>query len=150
VAEETTMRHHPGRDALFASLFAAMVAGCTANEPPEVARVVLAQAIPALDGARLEVTLVEVRYAPGGGSAPHRHTCPVLGYVIEGALRTQVDGEPVQVYRAGQSFYEAPNGVHEVSANASDREPVRFTAAFVCDHATARTLPVDPIPGATP
>lgn len=144
------MRNRPRLDASFAILIAAMVAGCTANEPPEVARVVLAQTMPALDGAHLEVTLVEVRYAPGGSSAPHRHTCPVVGYVVEGALRTQVRGGPVQVYRAGESFYEAPNGVHEVAANASDREPVRFTATFVCDHTTARTLPLDPFPGATP
>ncbi len=133
-----------------ALLLTAVAAGCTAKGPPEAVRVVLSQPMPALDGAHLEVTLVEVRYAPGGSSALHRHTCPVIGYVVEGALRTQVRGGPAQVYRAGESFYEAPNGIHEVSANASDREPVRFMATFVCDHAPPRTLPVPAPPGATP
>ena len=30
----------------------------------------------------------------------------------------QVKGEPEALYKAGQSFYEAPNGIHAVSANA--------------------------------
>jgi quercetin dioxygenase-like cupin family protein len=57
----------------------------------------------------------------------------VIGYVLEGALRTGVDHTPETIVRAGDTFYEAPNGVHRVSANASDREPVRFLAFFLCD-----------------
>jgi quercetin dioxygenase-like cupin family protein len=56
--------------------------------------------------------------------------------VIEGALRTQVKGEAAAVYNAGESFYEAPNGVHIISANASSKAPVKFLAYFVCDHET--------------
>jgi quercetin dioxygenase-like cupin family protein len=48
-------------------------------------------------------------------------------------LRTQVKGEPEATYKAGESFYEAPNGVHQVSANASQTESVDFIAYFVCD-----------------
>jgi quercetin dioxygenase-like cupin family protein len=94
---------------------------------------VLSQALPGVDGRQLRVSLVEVTYAPGGASSAHSHTCPVIGYVVEGALRSKVQGEPERVYRAGESFYEAPNGVHEVSANASNARPVRFLAYFLCD-----------------
>ena len=97
-------------------------------------RRVLSQALPAMDGRWLRVTVVEVRYAPGGSSRPHRHPCAVVGFVIAGTLRSRVQGEPEALYRAGESFYEAPNGVHLVSANASDRDPVRFLAYFTCDH----------------
>jgi len=97
-------------------------------------RRVLSQALPAMDGRGLRVTVVEVRYAPGGSSRPHRHPCAVVGFVIAGTLRSRVQGEPEALYRAGESFYEAPNGVHLVSANASDRDPVRFLAYFTCDH----------------
>lgn len=128
----------------------AVAAGCTANETPEVVREAFSQPLPAVDGAHLNVSIVEVRYAPGGSSAPHRHTCPVIGYVIEGALKTQVRGGPSQVYQAGESFYEAPNGVHEISANASRREPVRFLATFVCDHGGPSTLPGAAPAGAIP
>jgi quercetin dioxygenase-like cupin family protein len=75
-----------------------------------------------------------VNYSPGESSAPHTHPCPVIVYVLEGSLRTQVTGQPEAVYKAGQSFYEAPNGVHLVSANASKTDRARFLAYFVCDH----------------
>ncbi len=81
------------------------------------------------------------RLRPGGSSSPHRHPCAVLGYVVEGALRSATDSGPETTYRAGESFYEAPNAVHRVSANASDREPVRFTASFICDHDTPLSVP---------
>ena len=95
-----------------------------------------------MDGDRLSVQVVEVIYGPGGSSPPHRHPCPVVGYVVEGALRTQVKGEPEAIYRAGERFYEAPNGVHLISANASDKEPVRFLASFTCDRETPLSVAV--------
>jgi len=109
-------------------------AGARAQQVETQDRRVLSQALPAMDGRGLRVTVVEVRYAPGGSSRPHRHPCAVVGFVIAGTLRSRVQGEPEALYRAGESFYEAPNGVHLVSANASDRDPVRFLAYFTCDH----------------
>ena len=102
--------------------------------PDARTRIVFSQALPQLDAAHLQVTTVEVTYPPGGSSAPHSHPCPVIGYVLHGAVRMQVKGGPVSVYRAGDSFYEAPNGVHLVSANASAKEPAVFLAYFICDH----------------
>jgi quercetin dioxygenase-like cupin family protein len=111
-------------------------AQAAANDKSEQARVAFAHQLPHLDGGNLKVTIVEVTYGPGGSSPPHSHPCPVIGYVIAGALRTQVQGERVAIYRAGQTFYEAPNGVHQISANASTTRPVKFLAYFVCDHET--------------
>jgi quercetin dioxygenase-like cupin family protein len=98
------------------------------------ARVALSHTLPHLDGRHLKATIVEVTYGPGESSSPHSHPCPVIGYVIQGALRTQVKGKQEATYKAGQSFYEAPNGVHMVSANASSKAAVKFLAYFVCDH----------------
>jgi quercetin dioxygenase-like cupin family protein len=103
-------------------------------EKSKRARIVLAEALPKMDGEHLEATLVEVNYGPGESSAPHSHPCPVIGYVVAGTLRTQVRGEAEAVYTAGESFYEAANGVHAISANASAAEPARLLAFFVCDH----------------
>lgn len=97
-------------------------------------RDVLNRALPSLAGDRLKVKVLEVTYAAGGFSHPHRHPCAVLGYVLEGALRTRVDDSPETIIHAGETFYEAPNGVHRVSANANDAEPVRFLAFFLCDN----------------
>jgi len=126
---------------LAVTMLCAAVAGCRAAPPGSPAgdsmdRTVLSQALPVMDGGRLKVSVVEVTYGPGGSSPPHSHPCAVIGYVIEGALRTQVQGGPEALLKAGESFYEAPNAVHRISANGSDKEPARFIASFICDHDT--------------
>jgi quercetin dioxygenase-like cupin family protein len=103
-------------------------------------RMAFSHALPSMDGAHLNVKVVEVTYAPGESSAAHSHPCPVIGYVLEGAVRMQVKGEAEATYKAGDTFYEAPNGVHAVSANASRDAPARFLAYFVCDHDTPLTV----------
>ena len=100
----------------------------------ERARTVFSKSLPKLDGDHLKATLLEVRYGPGEASTPHSHPCAVIGDVVEGEIRTQVKGEPEMTYKAGESFYEAPNGVHLVSANASATEPAKFVAYLICDH----------------
>src|ERR1700742_5137407 len=112
----------------------ALVAIQATSPPGAHVRPVFSQALPQLDGSQLKVTTVEVTYPPGGSSAPHSHPCPVIGYVLRGAVRMQVKGGPVSIYRPGDGFYEAPNGVHQVSANASTKEPAVFLAYFLCDH----------------
>ena len=109
------------------------VSGKAAGHEARV-REVLSRALPSLRGDRLKATVLEVTYSAGGFSRPHRHPCPVIGYVVEGDLRTAVDKTPETIVHAGETFYEAPNGLHRVSANASDREPVRFLAFFLCDN----------------
>jgi quercetin dioxygenase-like cupin family protein len=106
----------------------------------EAARIVFTHGLPVLDGGRLEAKVVEVTYGPGEWSPAHSHPCAVIGYVIEGAVRMQVKGEPEATYKAGQSFYEAPNGVHAISANASKTERARFLAYFTCDRESPLTV----------
>jgi quercetin dioxygenase-like cupin family protein len=105
-------------------------------ETRERARVTLSHALPKLNGEHLKATVVEVHYGPGESSLPHSHPCAVIGYVVAGALRTQVKGSAETTYKAGESFYEAPNRVHLISANASQIVPATFIVYFVCDHDT--------------
>jgi len=97
------------------------------------ARVAFAHPLPRLAGDRLKASVVEVNYGPGESSKPHSHPCAVIGYVVLGSIRTQVKGQPEALINTGESFYEAPNCVHLVSANASQTEPASFIAFFVCD-----------------
>jgi len=128
---------------LSAILFTALLAcygapaRLSANPPQakhEHSRVAFSHALPSLNGDHLEATVVEVNYGPGESSPPHTHPCAVIGYIIQGTYRSQVKGEPEAIYKAGESFYEAPNGVHQVSANASAKDPLKFLAFFTCDH----------------
>ncbi len=75
--------------------------------------------LPPLHGDRVKVHLVEVTYAPGESSSPHSHPCPVIGHVIEGNVRMRVKGARERTFGVGDSFYEPPDSVHIVSANAS-------------------------------
>lgn len=120
--------------------------GASQTPPPAAVKSLLTQKLPALQGATLDNRLVEVSYPPSGASAAHRHPCPVVGYVLEGALRMQLQGQPERIVRAGESFYESPADIHAVSANASTTAPVRFLAFFTCDKDTPTSIPVPPQP----
>ena len=116
--------------------FSAAQSGAGASHPAA-----FSHALPQLDGKHLRATVLEVNYAPGEADKPHSHPCTVIGYVAQGAIRFQVKGGPESVFKAGESFYEPPNGVHEVSANASDKEPAKLIAFFICDRETVLTMP---------
>jgi len=53
-------------------------------------RVVLSRSLPAMKGNDLKITVLEVAYAPGAASPAHSHPCPVVAYVVSGAIRSQV------------------------------------------------------------
>lgn len=78
---------------------------------------------------------VTVDYPAGGGSPAHTHAASafIFAYVLQGAIRSQLDGGPVRIYRAGQSFYETPGQHHGVSENASKTQPAKLLAVFVVD-----------------
>jgi len=138
-----------GRAVLIAGVACAAVAAVLAcaraqehgTQNAERARMAISQRLPPMDGNHLEVKLVEVNYGPAQASEAHSHPCAVVAYVAEGTIRSQVDAGPEKVYKAGETFYEPPNGVHRVSANGSATAPARLLAYFVCDKATPLTVP---------
>lgn len=88
---------------------------------------------------------VVVNYAPGAASPPHAHakSAFIYGYVVSGAIESQVNDGPKRVYRAGESFHETPGSTHPVSRNASKTEPAKLLAVFVVDtNDTTLTTPV--------
>jgi quercetin dioxygenase-like cupin family protein len=123
---------------------AACLSACAHSVAPPLAsdRTALDHSLPASFGAHPHVVVAEVTYGPGGSSRPHRHPCPVVGYVLEGSVRMQSEGGPEQVYGVGSAFYEDPANVHLLSANASHDKPARFLAVFMCDDDRPLTVPV--------
>jgi len=121
---------------------AAVLASGGSQDRTSRSRTAFTGKLPVLDGQRLEATLVEVTYPPGGVNPSHRHPCPVIGYVLEGSLRMELKGQPERIFKAGETFFESPSDVHVVSANASQDVPARFLVYFVCDRATPFSVPV--------
>jgi quercetin dioxygenase-like cupin family protein len=73
-----------------------------------------------------ELDMITVEYPPGGSSPPHRHDAYVLVYVLEGAVEMQVRGRKLVTLKAGESFLERPDDIHEVSRNASRTKAAKF------------------------
>jgi quercetin dioxygenase-like cupin family protein len=70
--------------------------------------------------------MLTVTFAPGQTSVPHVHPGSVFAYVLEGEVESQMEGEQPVRYKAGQSWYEAPNHPHVLARNTSDRKPAKL------------------------
>jgi quercetin dioxygenase-like cupin family protein len=101
------------------------------------------RALPNVPGKSL--LAVEVVYPPGGASPPHRHpdSAFIYAYVVSGEVVSAVGDERPRVYRAGESFYEAPGAHHRVSRNASRTKPAKLLAVFVKDSGKTRLVVPD-------
>jgi quercetin dioxygenase-like cupin family protein len=79
-------------------------------------------------------------------SVPHRHarSAFIYAYVVLGEIRSQVDGEPARVYRAGEAWFERPGAYHRVSENVSDTKPARLLAVLIVDVADKQLVIPDP------
>jgi quercetin dioxygenase-like cupin family protein len=119
-------------------------AGSTPGAPlRETVTVVADKPIPNLPGKRLVNQIVD--YPPGASSVPHRHgSAFVYAYVLSGAVRSQVDDEPVRVYRPGETWFENPGSYHRVSENASATEPARLLAVLIVDVGVEQLVIPDP------
>jgi quercetin dioxygenase-like cupin family protein len=120
------------------------MAGSTPGAPlRETVTVAADKPIPNVPGKRLVSHIVD--YPPGASSVPHRHgSAFVYAYVLSGAVRSQVDDEPVRVYRPGETWFESPGSYHRVSENASDTEPARLLAVLIVDAAAEQLVIPDP------
>jgi quercetin dioxygenase-like cupin family protein len=81
-----------------------------------------------------DVMTALIDLAPGDpGTPPHRHSGPVFGYMLEGAMIFELEGEPERVITAGESFWE-PGGdlIHYRAANALADARSRFVVVMVC------------------
>ncbi|OBI50767.1 cupin domain-containing protein [Mycobacterium sp. E796] len=78
---------------------------------------------------------VTVSYPPGAKSGAHHHakSAFIMAYVISGAIRSQIEGEPARVYHAGETWQEVPGAHHTISENASATEPAELLAVFLLD-----------------
>jgi quercetin dioxygenase-like cupin family protein len=133
---------------LGALLAAALVSGSTASiaagvekAPPSASAAPL-MTRDLIAGPDKEVVMLTVTYPPAGVSLPHRHDAQVFVYVLEGELTMQVRGGPAVTLRPGQTFYESPDDIHEVSANASKTAPAKFLVVMIKDKAKPGTRAV--------
>jgi quercetin dioxygenase-like cupin family protein len=89
---------------------------------------------PYIPGGAHAMTVV-VEFPPGDpGTPPHRHPGPAFGYVLDGEMLFELEGQPERVIPAGEAFWE-PGGdlIHYQDGNNRDDVPVRFLVTMLCE-----------------
>jgi quercetin dioxygenase-like cupin family protein len=139
---------------LLAGAVAATLAGCTPTAepradaaPPEHPSETLAplfeQALPNVPGKTF--TSAIVTFPPAAHALPHRHgDAFVYAYVLEGTVRSQLEGEPARVYHQGENWSEQPGAHHVATENTSSTDPAKLLVVFIAT--TGDRLKVDDPP----
>ena len=67
------------------------------------------------------------------GPAPHRHSGPVFGYMLEGEMMFELEGAAPYPIKAGEAFWE-PGGdvIHYTVSNLLADRPSRFVVVMLC------------------
>ncbi|MGW7528502.1 cupin domain-containing protein [Streptomyces sp. NPDC054783] len=90
-----------------------------AHLPPGVEVIAILPEATAGIPAGSEARTVRVTLSPGDpGAPPHRHPGPLFGYVTQGEILFELEGQPPRVLKAGDAVFE-PGGdvIHYLGAN---------------------------------
>ncbi len=95
-------------------------------------------------GAHAMTQMVELPPADAG-LAPHRHSGPVFGYVLEGRMLFELEGEEPREIVAGEAFWE-PGGdvVHYQMVNLDENTWTRLLAVCICAPGVEMITMLDP------
>ncbi|KAK0741565.1 hypothetical protein B0T18DRAFT_375031 [Schizothecium vesticola] len=86
------------------------------------------------------IVALELGYKPNGTSPPHRHAgATAVAYVLEGEFLSGMNGNPPQVYKAGEHFIERPGCHHTVSDNASEITSMKAIVILIVDTLVLKT-----------
>jgi quercetin dioxygenase-like cupin family protein len=78
-----------------------------------------------------DAVLVELNFGPGVSAPAHRHPGFVLGYVVNGQMRSAIDHGADQIVPAGGTFFEPSGALHTTFGSARADTPVRIVAFLV-------------------
>lgn len=68
-----------------------------------------------------KVDIGDFHFLPGQKAPIHTHAAPAIGYVSKGTIYYQVEGQPAQILKAGDAFFEpvGPRILHFDNASAT-------------------------------
>jgi quercetin dioxygenase-like cupin family protein len=110
------------------------------SQTPRVTQEIILQQV--LNEANLkgkEVQMLIVDFPPGIISSAHRHPCQTFGYLLEGELESEFEGKHYS-YKAGDAFYEMPNGLHSLTKNPSQTQTAKLLVFFILDTGMATSI----------
>jgi len=86
-----------------------------------------------------ETLLIEVTIAAGGREGKHSHPGTLVGYILDGELTVELDGQPTRTFKAGESMLIEPGRVHE--GINKGRMPVKVLATFIVEKGKPLSTP---------
>ncbi|MDN7425441.1 cupin domain-containing protein [Burkholderia sp. AU45388] len=112
------------------------------NRPASTVKVLSCESLPNAPGKSVTTAIVD--FPPLGFTPAHRHPGSVVAVVLEGAIRSQLEGGAPVDYASGQTWFEPPRALHLFAENPDPARSARLLATFVADTGCeALVLPPD-------
>lgn len=120
-----------------------MLAGCLTGISAQQSgfkRTILQQADISVPGKEAVTGIAELQ--PNASAGRHSHPGEEIGYVLEGIVLVEQDGQPARTVSAGQAFLIPAGTVH----NATNRgvSPVRILSTYIVDKGKPLATPAPP------
>jgi quercetin dioxygenase-like cupin family protein len=77
------------------------------------------------------VEIKSITLGPAQRAGVHTHPCHVVGYIADGAIAFQIEGQPAKILKQGDAFHEPVNARMLRFDNASDSAPATFIAFYL-------------------
>ena len=106
-------------------------AGPLSGRPATIVKTLACEKLPNVPGKSMTTAIVT--FPPGAYSPRHHHPGSVMAFVLEGTVRSQLEGGPVGTYSVGQTWFEPPGTIHLFAENASSTQTAELLATFVAD-----------------
>jgi quercetin dioxygenase-like cupin family protein len=140
--EEITMKRVISRMAVMVAIGVAVgasgIQGLKAQPAPAVKRTILLKQDMTIPGREAVLALVEL--PPGGKEGRHTHPAEVYGFVQEGTVTLEVQGQPTKTLKAGDVFSIPPETIHEGANNGT--VTAKLSAVFVAEKGKPLTTQV--------
>ena len=95
-----------------AALLLGICGGAVVAQQPGFTRTPL-QTHPISAATTYQVVQARAEFAPGVAAGRHTHPGEEFGYVIEGTLLLEVDGQPAKTLHAGEAFFVPAGAIHD-------------------------------------
>ena len=130
----------------FVSTMAGLISAAIAQSPvpttqPAAVRTILQRADVASSPAQ-ETMMGTVVIAPGSGNPAHTHYGSEIGYMLEGHIRLEVQGQPTRDLGPGDSFMVPRGVVHRSILIGS--ETAKLISTWTVDKGKPLLVPVTP------
>jgi quercetin dioxygenase-like cupin family protein len=102
-----------------------------ASRPASTVKVLSCEALPNVPGKSVTTAIVD--FPPLGFTPAHRHPGSVTAVVLEGTIRSQLQGKPPVDYAVAQTWFEPPRALHLFAENPDAVHPAKLLATFIAD-----------------